>query len=92
VEENIMQADKAKVNRLLKTARGQIDGILKMIEEDRYCIDISNQLMATQAILNKANKEVLSAHMKNCIKEAIIQDKCDEKIDELIAIIDKFSK
>ncbi|WP_456300593.1 metal-sensing transcriptional repressor [[Clostridium] fimetarium] len=88
----ILQADKAKVNRLLKTARGQIDGILKMIEEDRYCIDISNQLMATQAILNKANKEVISAHMKTCVKEAITQNKCDEKIDELIAVIDKLSK
>jgi len=92
MEEKILQADKAKVNRLLKTARGQIDGILKMIEEDRYCIDISNQLMATQAILNKANKDVISAHMKSCIKEAIAQNKCDEKIDELIAVIDKLSK
>ena len=48
-----MQADKKKVGTLLKTARGQIDGILNMIEEDRYCIDISHQLMATMAILNK---------------------------------------
>lgn len=87
-----MQADKAKLNRLLKTARGQIDGILKMIEEDRYCIDISNQLMATQAILNKANKEIISAHMKRCVKDAITEEKCDEKIDEMIAIIDKLSK
>ena len=45
-----MQADKKKVGTLLKTARGQIDGILNMIEEDRYCIDISHQLMATMAI------------------------------------------
>ena len=51
-----MQADKQKVTRLLKTARGQMDGILKMVEEDRYCIDISQQLMATEAILNKVNK------------------------------------
>ena len=46
-----MQADKKKVTRLLKTARGQIDGILKMIEEDRYCVDISHQIMASQAVL-----------------------------------------
>ena len=51
-----MKADKQKVNRLLKTARGQIDGILRMVEEDRYCMEISQQLMATEAILNKANK------------------------------------
>ena len=41
-----MMADKKQVARLLKTARGQIDGILKMVEEDRYCIDISHQIMA----------------------------------------------
>ena len=58
-----MKADKTQVSRLLKTARGQIDGILKMIEEDRYCMDISNQLMATQSILSKANSEVLKAHI-----------------------------
>ena len=64
-----MQADRGKINRLLKTARGQIDGILKMVEEDRYCIDISQQLMATEAILNKANKEILTAHIKNFIRK-----------------------
>lgn len=54
-----MQADKKQVNRLLKTARGQIDGILRMIEEDRYCIDVSHQIMATQAILKEQTKRLL---------------------------------
>ena len=40
-----MMADEKKISRLLKTARGQLDGILKMVEENRYCIDISQQLM-----------------------------------------------
>ena len=53
-----MMADEKKVLRLLKTARGQMDGIIKMVEENRYCIDISQQLMATEAILNRANKEI----------------------------------
>ena len=48
-----MQAQRDKVERLLKTARGQLDGILKMVEEDRYCMDISNQLLATQSIASK---------------------------------------
>ena len=65
-----MKADKQKVNRLLKTARGQIDGILRMVEEDRYCMEISQQLMATEAILNKANKEILTAHLKSCVTNA----------------------
>ena len=58
-----MRADKQTVTRLLKTARGQLDGILAMVENDRYCVDISNQVMATQSILTKANKEILKAHI-----------------------------
>ena len=50
-------ADQKKVLRLLKTARGQMDGIIKMVEEDRYCIDISTQVMAAEAMLNRANQE-----------------------------------
>ena len=59
-----MRADKTKVTRLLKTARGQIDGILKMIEEDQYCIDILNQMLASEAVLRRAEREVLRAHMR----------------------------
>ena len=46
-----MKADKVKVARLLKTARGQLDGILNMIEEDRYCMDVLNQLLALYVYL-----------------------------------------
>lgn len=87
-----MQTDKAKISRLLKTARGQIDGILKMVEEDRYCIDVSQQLMATEAILNKANKEILTAHLKNCIKNADTDEEREEKVDELVTMLGKILK
>lgn len=87
-----MVADKQTVTRLLKTARGQLDGILKMIEDDRYCIDISNQLLATESILRKANKEVLHAHMSHCVKDAFEQGNSQEKIDEIIRIMDKLNR
>lgn len=87
-----MQADKTKVIRLLKTARGQMDGIIKMVEEDRYCIDISQQLMAVTAILNTVNREVLSAHLKYCINGAETKEERDSKVDELMGIISKISK
>ena len=87
-----MKAEKSKVAPLLKTARGQIDGILNMIEEGRYCIDISHPLMATTALLNKANREVLSAHLKNCVRHARSEQEMDEKIDELIEIMGKVLK
>ena len=89
-----MRANKEKATRLLKTARGQLDGLLKMVEEDRYCIDISNQLLATQAILHKLNTEVLNQHLKGCVTEAMGNENEEgaKKIDEIILIIDKLSK
>lgn len=87
-----MKADKSQVTRLLKTARGQIDGILKMIDEDRYCVEISNQVMATQAVLKRANKEVIGAHMKHCVHDAIENQDSEIKINEMIAIIDQLMK
>lgn len=87
-----MQADQKTVTRLLKTARGQIDGILRMIEEDRYCLDISQQLMAAEAMLNRANKEVLCAHLKHCVQQAETPQRQSERIDEFIATLNKLMK
>lgn len=87
-----MKADKEKVTRLLKTARGQIDGILKMIDDDRYCIDISTQVMATEAIMKKANREILKAHMLSCVKEAFKEGKEEEKLNEILDLVEKLSK
>lgn len=87
-----MQADHDAIKRRLKTARGQIDGLLKMIDEDRYCLDISTQLLATQAILQRANEEVLKAHMLSCVKQAFVEGNEEEKIDELIGVLHKMLK
>ena len=83
-----MKADHDQVTRLLKTARGQIDGILKMVEEDRYCLDVSNQLMATQSILKKANRLVLKAHMNCCVREAVDSGDPAPKLEELAALVE----
>ena len=87
-----MKANRAQVLRLLKTARGQLDGIIKMVEEDRYCIDISHQVMATEAILNRLNKEILSAHLKHCVNQAETPQAREEKIDEFISTMGKLLK
>lgn len=87
-----MKADKQKVSRLLKTARGQMDGILRMVEEDRYCIEISQQLMATEAILNKVNKEILTAHLKSCVSRAETEEEREQKVDELVSMLGKILK
>ena len=87
-----MQADKSQILRLLKTTRGQLDGIIKMVEEDRYCIDISTQLMATEGLINKTNKEVLTAHLKHCVNDAATEEIRNQKIDELISLLGKIMK
>ena len=84
-----MNDERKKALQSLKTAKGQIEGIIKMIEDDRYCIDISNQIFASQSLLKKANMTILKQHMQHCVKEACHQDQADEKIDEIISILEK---
>lgn len=87
-----MKADKQAVSLLLRTARGQIDAALKMIEEDRYCVEISNQLLAIEALIKKANMEVLSAHMKGCVKNASTEEEKDQKIEEMVQVLTRLSR
>ena len=87
-----MKADKAKIEKLLKTARGQLDGILRMLDQDRYCIDVSNQIMATQAILTKVNREILIAHMNSCIMNETDESNRTERINELTHVLEKLLK
>ena len=90
-----MKADRAQVLQLLKTARGQIDGIVRMIDEDRYCMDVSNQIMATQSLLGKANATVLKAHMESCVRDAMESGsgaEKDEKLLEIERLLDKLAR
>lgn len=83
-----MQADKDYIVRLLRTARGQMDGIIKMVEENRYCMDVSNQILASQAILTRANKEVLKQHLFNCVLNST-GEQSKEKLEEINSLLDK---
>ena len=84
-----MNEEQKKALQSLKTSRGQIEGIIKMLEEGRYCIDISNQIVAAQALLRKANMLILKQHLHHCVKDAVKQDNGDEKINEIIELLSK---
>lgn len=84
--------DKKPVLNLLKTARGQIDGIINMVEDDRYCVDISKQILSVSGLLKKANLKILDQHIKHCVKEAFAQGKEDKYVAEIIELIDKYVK
>lgn len=85
-----MNNEKKKALMLLKTCRGQIEATIKMLEDERYCIDVSNQIIASQGLLKKANKLILTQHMHHCLKEAVNneEDK-NNKIEEVVDIVNK---
>ena len=87
-----MKADKKNVVRLLNTARGQLEGIVKMINEDKYCIEISNQILASIAVLKRANVEILEAHLNNCVVNATSLEEKEEKMKEISNILKKVIK
>ncbi|WP_026893577.1 metal-sensing transcriptional repressor [Clostridiisalibacter paucivorans] len=87
-----MNQQRMAAKNLLKTSKGQIEGIIKMIDDDRYCVDISKQILAVQGLLKKSNLHILDQHIKSCVKSAILEGKGDEKIDEIINVLDKYIK
>jgi DNA-binding FrmR family transcriptional regulator len=86
----VSHKEDAEVVNTLKTARGQLDGILKMIDDERYCIDISKQIFAVQSLLKKANMKILKDHMHSCVADAVNDGSGDEKIEEIIYILEKY--
>ena len=69
----------------LKRIEGQIRGISKMVEEERYCMDILNQIKAVRNALSTVEGKVLKSHLQSCIKDALKNDKnLDTKVEELI--------
>jgi len=84
-----MSEERTTALQYLKTVRGQVDGIIKMIQDDRYCIDVANQVLAAQSLLRKAELSILQGHLRHCVKEACMTNNPDEKIEELNRILEK---
>ncbi len=77
---------------LLKTARGQLDAVIRMTEDDRYCVDIAMQIAALESLVRKANLSILKNHLETCVRESFDEGKADEKIDEVIKVLGKYVK
>lgn len=84
-----MNKEKKEAAKTLKIAKGQVEAAIKMLEDERYCMDVSNQIIAAQSLLKKANLLILKQHMNHCVVEAIEHDKGPEKIDEIIELLSK---
>ena len=85
--------EEVKQNALtrLKKIEGQIRGIMKMVDQEKYCIDIINQITAAEKALDGVAKNIMKRHIESCVSEAIIQGEGQTKIDELIETVFKVS-
>lgn len=79
----------------LNRIEGQVRGIVRMLEEDRYCIDVLHQMQAVKAAFARAESEILKDHAATCVDEAIKSGDTDEqrkKVDELVDLFDKLKR
>ncbi|MEK4253786.1 metal-sensing transcriptional repressor [Ureibacillus sp. FSL K6-2830] len=79
------------INRL-KRIEGQVRGVQKMVEENRYCIDILVQISAIQAALKKVGLHLLERHANHCVSKAIREGSGEESLRELMDVIKQFTK
>ena len=87
-------SDEARADILarLRKIEGQVRGIARMVEDDKYCVDILNQVTAVNAALDKVGVGLLGNHVRGCVREAVTSDGGDDKVDELVGVISRFLK
>jgi DNA-binding FrmR family transcriptional regulator len=72
----------------LKRAEGQIRGIARMVEDDKYCIDVLTQISAAEAALNKVALELVRGHTRHCMSDVSLSDEDKKaKVDELVSAV-----
>ena len=87
--EELTAKKRAALNRL-KTVRGHLDGIVRMLESDAYCVDVMKQISAVQSALERTNRVMLHNHLETCFSEAVLGGKGENAIAELVDAL-KFS-
>ena len=83
---------KQEIVKRLKLIEGQVKGIQKMIEEDKYCIDILTQVAAVRAAINKVGVILLERHSKSCMENVIFSDDREKALQDLLNTVQKFLK
>jgi CsoR family transcriptional regulator, copper-sensing transcriptional repressor len=82
--------DKPAVQARLKRIEGQVRGIQRMVDEDRYCIDVLTQVNSIKAALDKVALVLLNDHVNNCVAEAVRKGRGEPKLNELTAAIGRY--
>jgi len=82
--------NKEDLQARLAKVEGQVRGLQRMVQEDKYCIDILTQLNATTAALRAVGVGILDSHVRHCVREGIERGEGDAKIEELVATVARF--
>lgn len=88
----VTQPDKAGLTNRINRIAGQVGGVAKMIEQDRYCVDVLTQISAVQSALDALGLQLLEQHTRGCVQHAILAGQGDEAIGELLTIVKKFTR
>ena len=84
------ELNKKNLLHRVKIARGHFNKVIKMIEKDEYCLDITQQTYAIQSALKKIDQLILSNHLKTCVRDAIVKDEnVDEKVQEIMEVFER---
>ncbi len=85
--------DKQEILVRLRKMEGQLKGIQRMVEQDRYCVDVLNQLSSISAATRKVAAIMLRNHIQGCVRDALSRDeRSDEYVNELVAVVERFTK
>ncbi len=85
-------ARKAALGKRMSRIEGQVRGIAKMIEDDRYCIDVLTQVAAAQSALDAVGLELLEQHLHGCVQTAVQSGDGARAIDEALTVIRRFAR
>jgi DNA-binding FrmR family transcriptional regulator len=84
-----MSNTKRRILHRYQIARGHLEKVISMLEQDAYCINIVHQSLAVQAALKKADDEVLKNHLETCVSASIREGKSKEAIGEVMQVLKK---
>ncbi len=85
--------DKQEILVRLRRMEGQLKGIQRMVKEDKYCVDVLNQLSSVIAATQKVAAIILQDHIRGCVRDALSQDeRGDDSINELMTVVERFIK